>query len=93
LETGTFSNLNLALRGDAAPSEVAAALRAARGRFGDDLGGAVPEVSERALKKLKFSELLPTDLAVRTLAARTADHGSAARVARRPVTATVRGGG
>jgi ATP-dependent Lhr-like helicase len=84
-EVGTFSNLNIPLRGDASPTELAAAMRSARARFGDDLSGVVPEVSERALRKLKFSELLPPDLAVRTLAARAADYEGAARVARRPV--------
>ena len=87
LDTGSFSNLNVPLHVDASPSEVAAALRAARGRFGDDLGGALPDVSERALKKLKFAELLPPDLAVRTLAARAADQEGAAKIARRPVAA------
>jgi ATP-dependent helicase Lhr and Lhr-like helicase len=89
LDIGTFSNLNIPLRADTSPPDIAAAMRSARHHFGDDLSGAVPEVSERALKKLKFSELLPPDLAVRTLAARAADHAGAARVAQRPVTAPV----
>ena len=87
LDTGTFSNLYIPLRGDATPSEVAAALRTARRDLGDNLSGAVPEVNDRALKKLKFSELLPVELAVHTLAARTADQAGATRVAQRPVTA------
>jgi ATP-dependent helicase Lhr and Lhr-like helicase len=87
VEAGTFSNLYVPLRGELSPQDVAAAMRSARRQFGDDLSGAVPDVSERALKKLKFSELLPPDLAVRTLAARAADHESAASVARRPVAA------
>ena len=87
VEAGTFSNLYIPLRGELSPPDVAAAMRAARRHVGDDMSGAVPDVSERALKKLKFSELLPPDLAIRTLAARAADHDVAARVARRPVAA------
>jgi ATP-dependent Lhr-like helicase len=85
LETGSFSNLNLALRGDAAAPSVAAALREARRRFGEELSAVAPEVSERAMKKLKFSEMLPPDLARLTLAARSADNAHAVRAARRPV--------
>jgi ATP-dependent Lhr-like helicase len=85
LETGSFSNLDIALRSDAAAPSVAAALREARRRFGQDLSAVAPETSERALKKLKFSDMLPADLAVRTLAARAADYEGASRVAVRPV--------
>jgi ATP-dependent Lhr-like helicase len=87
VDVDTFGNLNVPLRGDVTPPEVAAAMRSARHHFGDDLRDAVPGVSERALKNLKFAELLPPDLAVRTLAARAADHEGAAQVARRLVTA------
>jgi ATP-dependent Lhr-like helicase len=85
LETGGFSNLNLALRDDATPQAVAAALRNARGRFGEGMGAVAPDVSERALKKLKFSDMLPPELARLTLAARSADHAHALRIARRSV--------
>jgi len=89
VEVTTFSNLNIPLRPDVTPIDVAAAMRSARHDFGDDLRGVVPQVSERALKRLKFSELLPPDLALRTLAARAADYEGAARVAQRPVAAPV----
>lgn len=85
LDEWSFSNLHLSLRGDATASAVAAALREARARFGDDLAGIEPEVSESALKKLKFSELLPRQLAMRTMAARTADHRGAGLVAAKPI--------
>ncbi len=85
LEEGTYSNLTVSLRSDATGSAVAAALRLARERFGDQLAGVVPEVSENALRNLKFSELLPHDLAVRTLALRGGDQAVAARIARTPV--------
>ncbi len=45
----------------------------------------VPEVSESALRNLKFSELLPRELAVRTLALRGADQAVGSRIARTPV--------
>jgi ATP-dependent Lhr-like helicase len=45
----------------------------------------VTEVSDRALKKLKFSELLPPDLADRPIAARAADYDGVAAVARRSI--------
>jgi ATP-dependent Lhr-like helicase len=85
LDEWTFSNLNVSLRSDATAVSVRAAMREARSRFGDDLAGVVPEVSEQALKKLKFSELLPPHLAMQTLAARGADWQGAAAVARWPI--------
>lgn len=39
----------------------------------------VPEVSESALRNFKFSELLPRELAVRTLALRGADQAVGSR--------------
>ena len=53
--------------------------------FGADLAGVVPEVSEQALKKLKFSELLPPAMATATLSARSADHDGASVIASHPV--------
>ena len=44
-----------------------------------------PEVEERALAGLKFSEALPHRLAVATLAARLADVDVAAEVLKEPV--------
>lgn len=61
------------------------ALRAAREVAGDDLAGAVPAVSEQALQKLRFAELLPPRLAVAALASRGADIRGAAVVVSDPV--------
>ena len=44
-----------------------------------------PRSASQALKKLKFSELLPPQLAMRTMAARTADHRGAGLVAAKPI--------
>lgn len=85
LDTPSSSSLHLLLRSEATAAAVASAMRSARSRFGDDLAGIEPEVSEQALKKLKFSELLPPALASRTLAARSADHRAAAQVAICPI--------
>ncbi len=85
LDTPSSSSLQLLLRSEATAAAVASAMRSARSRFGDDLAGIEPEVSEQALKKLKFSELLPPALASRTLAARSADHRAAAQVAICPI--------
>lgn len=85
LDEWSFSNLAIAMRSDATAPSVGAALREARASFGDDLRSVVPEVTEQALRKLKFSELLPPGLAVRTLAARDSDWAGAESVSRRPV--------
>jgi ATP-dependent helicase Lhr and Lhr-like helicase len=44
----------------------------------------LPAVSTAALAGLKFSEVLPPELAVATIAERLADHASARRVAVEP---------
>ncbi|KRE61580.1 DEAD/DEAH box helicase [Nostocoides sp. Soil756] len=85
LDEWSYSNLAIALRSDATAARVALALRKACVQFGDDLAGVTPEVSPQALKKLKFSELLPHALAVETMARRASDHPSAATVARSPI--------
>lgn len=66
-DTSTYDNLQIALRGDADAYVVTSAMRTARSRFGNDLGGVTPEVDNRALRGLKFAELLPIDLAHRVL--------------------------
>ncbi len=58
----------------------------------EDLAGRLsrPEIDERALNGLKFSTLLPSELAVETLAARLADYPGAAAVLSEPVRLLVR---
>lgn len=68
------TNYAVSLRADATGPAVSTAIREACRRFGDGLEEIDPEVSEQAVKKLKFHEMLPPRLAVATLAARTADH-------------------
>lgn len=79
----TFTNDHLVLRSDTSAAELREALLLVGGRFGADLASVVPEVSERAIQDLKFSDMLPSDLAIRTLAARLSDHPRAAEVVAR----------
>jgi ATP-dependent helicase Lhr and Lhr-like helicase len=51
----------------------------------------LPDVDQRALEGLKFSEALPERLAIATLAARLADLDSASRVLDEKVRFTVQG--
>lgn len=84
-ETVTYDNWQIALRGDATAAWVGNAVWKARQQFGDDLRGVLPLVDERAVRQLKFSEMLPPELAHATLAARIADKSAAQHVAMRAV--------
>lgn len=78
----SYDNWQIGLRGDVTADELRRALELAFSELGGDLAGALPLVDERALKQLKFSEMLPPDMARATLALRAADHDNAGRVAR-----------
>jgi ATP-dependent Lhr-like helicase len=80
-----FDNCYLRLSGDASVGALADTLASARRMFGDDLAGVEPDVTEEALRQLKFAELLPPDLAHDTLAARASDHDAAKQVLARRV--------
>lgn len=80
-DTSRFDNRYVRLRPVASAGALTEALRAARGAFGDDLRGVSPEVSDDAVRQLKFADLLPPDLAHHTLAGRLADHDAASRTA------------
>jgi ATP-dependent Lhr-like helicase len=86
-ELERYDNRYVRLRGDATPLAVRTAIRDARRRFGDDLRGIQPAVSDEAVRQLKFAELLPPDLSTKTLAARTADHAGAEAVIRQRIAA------
>lgn len=81
LDQWTYGNMHISLRSAASAAALASALHEARGTFGDDLAAVRPPVTEQALKKLKFAELLPPSMAIATLSARNADHRNAAKVA------------
>lgn len=73
-ETSTaFDNFQIALRSDATGGSVFSALRLAQEMFGTELAAAVPEVDEKAVRQLKFLEMLPPDLSLRTVAERIND--------------------
>lgn len=85
LDDAPFTNRVIHLAKDARSTALAAALRKARRLFGDDLGDLSPKVTDDALKGLKFAEMLPPDLAIKTLGARNADHEGAAQVLSRTI--------
>ncbi|MDT0212467.1 DEAD/DEAH box helicase [Rothia sp. ARF10] len=81
VEDSAVTNMAVSLRSDATPASISSAMVEARVQFGEGLEGLVPEVSESALRKLKFAELLPPRLARETLGVRNVDRRSAVAVA------------
>lgn len=86
-ELERYDNRYVKLTGASTAGSVCAAVHEAQARFGDNLAGIQPPVSDEAVKQLKFAELLPPDLATLTLASRAADHAGAAAVIRNGVVA------
>lgn len=84
-EQTRYDNRYVRLSHDATAGTVRSAVTRAGERFGMDLSGVQPSVSEEAVEQLKFAELLPPDLAGQTLGLRSADHGGVARVLGRPI--------
>ena len=80
-----YDDRYLRVRSDVSARDVSDGLARARDRFGSDLGGVEPDVTEEAVRALKFAELLPPQLAHDTLAARLGDHAGAGQIASRPV--------
>jgi ATP-dependent Lhr-like helicase len=82
-ELDRYDNRYVKLRGDATAATVREALTLALATFGPGLEGVALPVSDEAIKQLKFTELLPPDVAAATLAARALDvHGVQAVVRR-----------
>ncbi|WP_198318365.1 hypothetical protein [Arthrobacter sp. YN] len=88
-ESRAYNNWQIGLRGDVSAKD----LMGATGRIQDSLlrepCSILPQMDDRALKTLKFVELLPHSLAVSTLAERGSDHVGAASVALRGVSTAV----
>jgi len=84
-ETVTWDNWQIALRSDTTAETVRAAVEAAQAELGRDLIDVAPLVDERAVKQLKFADMLPPEMARRTVAARMADTVHAALVGSRPI--------
>jgi ATP-dependent Lhr-like helicase len=72
-ELDRYDNRYVKLRGDATAAAVRDALRRAVAEFGPGLERVPLQVSDEAVKQLKFGELLPPGLASGTLAARAVD--------------------
>lgn len=81
-ESRAFNNWQIGLRGDTTTAALATAMREIRGLLHDEPHRLLPQVDERALKTLKFAELLPASLAVSTLAERGSDHFGATQITR-----------
>jgi len=80
-----LDNRHLRLRSDAGAGDLRQALAALAATSRAHVEQPLPEVSEEALRQLKFAELLPPDVARRTLALRGADVQGAHQVLARPV--------
>ncbi|MEN0072460.1 MAG: DEAD/DEAH box helicase [Propionicimonas sp.] len=76
-------NYQIPLGSQISASDLTAAHDAVIVRLGADLSTLSPEVNPQAIDELKFSDLLPRDLATSTLASRLQDHRSASLVLRR----------
>jgi ATP-dependent Lhr-like helicase len=87
-ESIVYDNWQIGLRNDVTAERLRTSLDIARRELGHDLAGALPLVDERAVKQLKFAEMLPPGLAVATLAERAADRESASWACARPVRQT-----
>ena len=84
-----YDNRQIGLRTAVTAAELRQAIHRVQAAVSGDLRNIAPFVTERALEALKFAELLPPDLARRTLEARLADKTGALIVLRRPVAAAV----
>ncbi|MCY1242662.1 hypothetical protein D9M72_556360 [compost metagenome] len=82
-ESRAYNNWQIGLRGDATASALAEALRKIRDVLQDEPQRLLPQVDERALRTLKFAELLPPSMAASTLAERNRDHAGAAAISTR----------
>lgn len=78
-----LNNRYVRLNGSAGAAELRSALGQAQERFGADLAGALPDVTDEAVGQLKFGDLLPAMSARATLAARALDPQGARRVLQR----------
>ena len=78
-ESQRIDDLSIRLRADLRPHTWSEAVRELRDRL------CLPEIDDRALSGLKFSDALPRHLAVTTLAARLADLDHAATVLAEPI--------
>jgi ATP-dependent Lhr-like helicase len=79
-----YDNRQIGLHTSVTASELRRAVHAVRARL-TNLDGVRPFVTERALQQLKFAELLPSELALRTMEERLSDPAAAAVVLNQPI--------
>jgi ATP-dependent Lhr-like helicase len=84
-DRGRYDNRFISLADGCQPDDVSEAIRQCAATFRDRLSDVTVDIDDNALRALKFADLLPHDLAVRTLAARMLDPDTAAIVASRPL--------
>lgn len=84
-ESISYDNWQIELRSNLSVDQLREIIRGAHRQLGPRLSEASPLVDPRAVKQLKFSEMLPPSLATATLAARGADHGGAHLISLRPI--------
>jgi ATP-dependent Lhr-like helicase len=83
-ESRAYNNWQIELRGDITTPALAEAMREIRSVLHAEPQRLLRRVDERALRTLKFAELLPASLAVSTLSEPTRDHAGALKVSARP---------
>ena len=80
-----YDNRQIGLRSGVSAAELRQAAHGVTALVGKDLTGVRPFVTEKALRQLKFADLLPPDLARTTLEARLADPDAAREVLTMPI--------
>ena len=84
-----YDNRQIGLRSGVTAAEIRQAVHKVAAVVGGDLFAVRPFVTEKALRQLKFADLLPPDLARATLEARLTDPEAALEVMRTPIATAV----
>ena len=84
-----YDNRQVGLRSGVSAAALRRAVHQVQGLLAEGLDSVRPFVTERALQQLKFVDLLPPDLARRTLEERLVDPEGVHHVLARPVAAAV----
>ena len=82
-----YDNRQIGLRSRVSAADLRRSVHAAQQKTGTDLSSIAPFVTQRALKQLKFSDLLPPALALDTLQRRMSDPVGAERILNQPIAA------
>lgn len=88
-DENVYDNRQIGLRTHVGAVDLRRAVHAVADKLRSDLSSVTPFVSERALKQLKFSDLLPPDLARATLERRLSDPDGALSVLEQPIATRV----